>query len=264
MAILTRDRKEWYVADFETATKKTEYYKNRKDTRVILAGLQKFGKYDAEIEKFVSIEQFFKRVFDSKSKTVWFHNLSFDGDFIIKYLVNELNFTIKTVAEKANELQIFKQGNRLYYLKVVYRYKRQLRKIYFRCSYLLLNSPIKSLGKDIQIEKYKDGQENDNFYNLEPVERLEDLPKDFLEYLERDITIANIALNNLETAISSAKTVKYYNLKNKSPFNIYNKLTIGSIAYSMLKKIYLPEFNNRTGLDIKLKIIRFITFVRKI
>ena len=71
-----------YVADFETGISE-----NRDEAWVYMAGLKKVGEGNVEI--YYSIDKFIKALKDitkaeKSSITVWFHNLSFDGQFIIQ------------------------------------------------------------------------------------------------------------------------------------------------------------------------------------
>ena len=74
----------WYVADFETTN--YEFYKQNGYTKVWLYAI---CDSDANIINYgSSIEDFFIQVRKMYGKTIYFHNLKFDGSFIISYLLN--------------------------------------------------------------------------------------------------------------------------------------------------------------------------------
>lgn len=75
------------VADFETATTKTKYFKDNNDTCIYLWNIQELDNDDTNALG-TSIESFFEFLeFTNESATIYFHNLSFDGNFIYKYLM---------------------------------------------------------------------------------------------------------------------------------------------------------------------------------
>lgn len=75
---------DYYVADFETTT-----YDGQKRTDVWCAAIVKM--YSENVEIFGSINSFFNYVFSlKKNSVIYFHNLKFDGNFILYYLLSEL------------------------------------------------------------------------------------------------------------------------------------------------------------------------------
>ena len=91
----------WLCADFECSNSKINIEKEY--TRVWLWDI-----YDHEIRKHVQgtdIETFFLTLFDYSSCVIYFHNLKYDGAFIVNYLLkngfsisdSEENFTISTL-----------------------------------------------------------------------------------------------------------------------------------------------------------------------
>ena len=74
----------WYVADFETTT--YQYYLENGYTRVWLYAI---CDSDANIYSYGdSIERFISDIRKLYGKTIYFHNLKFDGAFILDYLLN--------------------------------------------------------------------------------------------------------------------------------------------------------------------------------
>lgn len=254
----TIDRNYWYCADFETITPRTEYYNKYKDTKVILSSLQKYNNKDTSFINHTSISQFMNYLFNlGHSSTIFFHNLSFDGDFIIKYLVNQTDFKLDDFKNSNNNIEVFKNGNVIYSISLSLRRtfngKQKKIKIIFRCSQRLLNASIENLGKDLKINKYASELTKD-FYDYEPFESIDKVPKDYLEYCNNDVSIMNKALSNFEKSIESTERIAVY--KRNKTFNVFHSLTVGSLAMSIYKCIYLPRFNYLYSTKIKFKIDR--------
>lgn len=78
-----------YVADFETTV-----YEGQKRTDVWAAALVKIDAPDEpeSVEIFNNLEDFMKRILTGGAKIVYFHNLKFDGSFIMSWLLNNKKF----------------------------------------------------------------------------------------------------------------------------------------------------------------------------
>lgn len=75
-----------FAADFETTV-----YAGQEKTEVWAAAIVELGK--EEVTVYHSIEEFFQAVFAVKQHmNIYFHNLKFDGTFILSYLFNQLQF----------------------------------------------------------------------------------------------------------------------------------------------------------------------------
>ena len=72
-----------YVADFETTT-------NENDCRVWGYGLNRIASNEFSFGK--TIDDFFAEIFTGENKIIYFHNLKFDGEFILYYLLRN-NYT---------------------------------------------------------------------------------------------------------------------------------------------------------------------------
>lgn len=166
-----------YVADFETGISN-----NRDEAWVYMAGLKKVGEGDVEI--YYSIDKFIKALKDitkeeKSSITVWFHNLQFDGQFIIQQVkrdteISKIGPKFQSITLKANKHRIF-----------------------FKDSYPIVRCSIKKLGKLFGIEKL-DSEYKQYLPNSEKV--IPDVEKDYLrrdvEILER--TVLEIQRNNID------------------------------------------------------------------
>lgn len=73
----------WWVADFETTTANTLYYRRTQDVCLTLGGLlDATGRHYFE---YLDVAGFFRLLQTRGIRTCFFHNLSFDGNFVIKW-----------------------------------------------------------------------------------------------------------------------------------------------------------------------------------
>lgn len=91
-----RTSKTWYVADFETTGQ--DYYEENGYTKVWLYAICDNNANIVDIGD--SIEKFFVFLRAHTCKTYYFHNLKFDGSFILDYLLNN-NYTFYDSEDKA-------------------------------------------------------------------------------------------------------------------------------------------------------------------
>ena len=92
---------EYYVCDFETTVFKDQTY-----TEVWAAALVKLGTEDVAI--FNSIGDFLNGIFDLKCNVIgYFHNLKFDGNFIVDFLLRN-GYKWNRVAERDMNNKDFK------------------------------------------------------------------------------------------------------------------------------------------------------------
>lgn len=247
-----------YCSDFETATANTEYYKINNDTKVLLAASI---DWDGNTSLFSSIEEWFNfHLKVKKTHVIYFHNLSWDGDFILKYLVNHTKFRYDNGEKvmKDNSFKVFRQGSRIYYIRLYVRYQENnVRYKFFidiKCSYRLLNCSIEALGKSLGILKHQDN-EDASFYDIEPEDDYHNYPSRFLEYIKNDVTIALMSLKNFEKSILGISTIKRLNDKllkrRKKGVNCFHKLTSASTTKWLMKSFCaFYNFVNRTKLKL--------------
>ena len=75
--------KEWFVADFETTSYK--YYLQNGYTKVWLYAI---CDSNAEMKDIgYDIDSFMSTIKKMYGKTIYFHNLKFDGEFIVSWLI---------------------------------------------------------------------------------------------------------------------------------------------------------------------------------
>lgn len=247
-----------YCSDFETATINTKYYKENNDTKVLLAASV---DWDGNTSLFSSIDEWFNfHVKIKKTHTIYFHNLSWDGDFILKYLVNHTKFRYDNGEKQMrdNSFKVFRQGSRIYYIRLYVRYQENnVRYKFFidiKCSYRLLNCSIEALGKSLGILKHQSG-EDASFYDIEPEDDYHNYPPRFLEYIKNDVLIALESLKNFEKSILGISTIKRLNDKllkrRKKGVNCFHKLTSASTTKWLMKSFCaFYNFVNRTKLKL--------------
>lgn len=243
-----------YIADFETTTANTEFYKKNEDVKVLLWCVSPLkNKYPKILG--TSIESFWKHL---KSKncnlTVFFHNLSFDGDYLLKYLVS-IGFKIVNYDYliKNNTISVCRLNGVIYSFDVYFTDykdgKKYDRCITFKCSLRLLNASINVLGKSYNINKHLD-EEDSSFYDIEPEDDISKYPKRFIEYIKNDVEIARLALSDFMNMIRSLDFVSWYEKYTGVNFNPFNYLTSASLSFRLMK-MYLFKLDKEDKLTAK-------------
>ena len=242
---LTKNSSHWYHCDFETTTDLTKYYQDNLDVRVVLwNSINLLGEDNSRFG--VSIEDWWEwLVSDGVSKTLFFFNLSFDGDFIVKFLVNKLHFSITNEKEVENkQFRVFRQGGKIFsivinYQKRVNGVKKEMNFV-IRCSYKILGGDVKRWGKVYGLNKYH-GDEEDNkeeFYNQEPRNSIDEFDERFLEYCYNDNKIIKLALNDFRNLVINCDFIQEYLkivCKGERVFEPLNYLTISSLTKKLMK-----------------------------
>lgn len=148
-----------FMADFETTV-----YEGQTKTEVWAAALVEL--YHDDVQIYHSIDDFFTAIdMIEGNLVVYFHNLKFDGEFLVYYFVHDLGFTVALEGDDATGLHYKKnwklwrnsvkasisdQG--LWYTVTV---KTAHHIIEFRDSYKLLPFSVKKLGKDFDTHHRK-------------------------------------------------------------------------------------------------------------
>lgn len=224
------------IADFETTTANTEYYKTHNDVRVILWYVKSlngdFDKIGTDIYSFWDYLNSFR-----KNLIVYFHNLSFDGDYIIKFL-NKIGYPIINGELNNKGISINRLNGVIYSISVfvakkikgiVYKYN-----IEFKCSFRLLNASINKLGKAYGINKHLD-EETSAFYDVEPQSSISGFSSRFIEYIKNDVEIARRSLLDFKNMITNLSFVKLYEEYTSKQFNPFNCLTSASLSLRLMK-----------------------------
>lgn len=240
--ILTKNKDYYFCCDFETITEGTKYWQEHNKVRVILWNM--INLFGEDNPKFgVDIKSFFDYLFNlKKSATIWFFNLSFDGEFILNYLVQELGFKpdYNEIKTKSKTFSVFRNGSKIFYIHVFIKTAHYKQNLIFRCSYRVLGSNVENWGKIYGIKKLTEEEKlnRSSFYNVEPVEKLEQLDKRFVEYCYNDNLIIKKAYNDFLLLVSNLPFVKRYDAticKGKRQFSALNYLTISALTKKLMK-----------------------------
>lgn len=184
-------KKQWKVAvaDFETTTEKVWTDKSE----VYIWGFKTYTDYESkfhwdivnsEMEDQFSLENFFDKLVENEVDKCFFHNLSFDGYFMLWWL-QEHNVLYMDV-ENRDELEentwnwMCTDQWSIYSMNV--NWKGTM--IHFTCSYKLLMSSVEDLGKALGEEKKKIDYDAYSLFTSR-----EQVPPVLIEYLERDIDV---------------------------------------------------------------------------
>lgn len=274
-----------FVCDFETLHEDTNYFKNlpedKKDTRIIYWYAKHMNKDNIEFEG-IDGNSFMDWILDIKiNTTIWFHNLSFDGTYIIPLLLKYGFKVVNTEFKddqfifnganpdgklKSKYFTVFMNGNKIY--EILFNMSKRINgvpskiTIQFRCSFVLLSTSIENLGKSLSdvefmgqtLRKMSDEEKSkgSKFYVVEPEDSLEAFyakNPDFVNYCKRDVEIARLSLIRFNDAVNLLPTIKEYmdkeNERKKSnyKFNALAKsLTIGGLSRDLMSKVYVRKF----------------------
>ena len=203
-----------FFADFETTTGKL----SSKRTQIYLWGVKGPLKGD-KLYWGLDMESFFETLKENKMNTIYFHNLSFDGNFIYKWLLDEKDYNFINQDDPKNEGHILEPGEfkwtcdereNIYILNVNY----QGFIIKFLDSWKVLMSSVEDLGANIGLEKLEIDYDKYGVFKHK-----KEVPKKLIKYLERDI---DVVINTIIKA-----------------FGIYEKkITRASMAYNDFQKYY--------------------------
>lgn len=243
-------RENCYVADFETITGETDYFKKHQDTGVLLACSTDLATETAHL--FSNITEWFNfHVNQMKNQVVYFHNLSFDSSFLLPYLIKQgfkptLNTRLKECQHKT--FSYFANGSRVFEVCCFFRTNKKRWFVRFNCSYRILTLSVDKLGKAVGIDKKHEG-EGSEFYNVEPEDSVFKYPKRFVEYIENDCKIVRRSLNIFEKGLKELNAVKIdtaLRLSNgDKPRDLLNNLTITQITLKLMK-MYTFQYIRRS------------------
>lgn len=206
-----------FVCDFETTV-----YDGQKRTDVWAAATVELGTEYVEVDN--SIESWFKRIkrLKGSSITLYFHNLKFDGSFILDYLINGLKmkqaycartenwYDIKNMIPNTFQYSISNKGQ--WYSITIKLYNK---KITILDSLKLLPFSVRKLGKDFNTKHRKLDIEYTGYREpggyISPEEQ---------EYIKNDVLVVKEALE-----------IMYE--------QGHNKMTIGACCLSEFKRTVL-------------------------
>ena len=197
-----------FTADFETAT----WIKD--ETWVWAWGLCDIEEPE-KVEVGNSIESFFERIKKENNPYIYFHNLKFDGEFIIYYLLKNGFEWVETQERRDNTFSTLISDMGLFYqIEVYFKVdKKKTKKVTFIDSLKIINQSVESMPKTFNIPENKLSID----YN-KPREKGHILTEEEEAYLKNDVIIPAKALGFL--------------------FNMgLTKMTAGSNALSEYKNI---------------------------
>lgn len=204
-----------FTADFETATWESD---NTWVWAWALCDIEEPSRVDVGN----SIESFFERIKKESNPYIYFHNLKFDGEFILYYLMKN-GYEYVESREKRNKTfsTLISDMGLFYSIEVYFEVGKKTKKVTFIDSLKIINQSVESMPKTFKIEEEK--REID--YNL-PRDIGHILTSDEEAYVKNDVVIV-------------AKALKYL-------FDMgLTKMTAGSNALSEYKEITrLNRFRN--------------------
>lgn len=178
-----------YVADFETTTK--DQYEIDGKVRVWGWGMVNIDDLN-EIYLGTSIEDFMRLTYKLKNPTIYFHNLGFDGEFILPFLYNNgFEYAEKAQAHTFNTL-ISNMGQ-FYALDVTYKkWRKNKKNVKFLDSLKKLPFSVDRIGKAFHLDVKKLDVPDDFYTRYRPADHeLTVLEK---EYIINDILVVAKAL----------------------------------------------------------------------
>lgn len=174
----------YYECDFETTNNET-------DCRVWLAG--KYNIDTEDFEYFYSIDDFFNNLIEHNSNDdrYYFHNLTFDGDFIINYLFKSGYGYTMDKAVNLNEFNVLmSNAGVIYCIKVCYAVKKRKKFfLIFYNSYTVIPFKVSDLPQKFGLTEQK-GSIN---YNKKRDKGYIATARE-IDYLKRDCVIAGKSL----------------------------------------------------------------------
>lgn len=266
-----------FICDFETTTNNTNWYKSRApDAEQVRITYWYAKSWDGTLEfEGTNIDTFMQFVFQHKGAHVvfYFHNLSFDGEFIYywlsknkpdKYVGIHLDDEQKPFIKgyeleetkscfywriKKGYYSIFQNGSRIMNISIGNHDGKHYQHIDICCSLRLLSAPVSLLAKSFGFEKMteEDKEKGHAFYDVEPLDNLEEFKKqnkNYVEYCKRDVEAVRLSLIEFKKVIDDLPFVKNKNLENDKTLgiNLTNYMTIASLGRDLLENVFVKGF----------------------
>lgn len=237
--IKVKNVENYYVADFETTTLKSNYFKTYQKGALIAWLVEPLGDTNKTYQgiDFDSFERFLLSL--ENPSVIFFHNLSkFDGYVIIAYALERWKCNLRT--NKGAKIKYS-------YQKVLgglltFTIKTPKTTIILQDSWRLLSLGVEGLGKLLGFNKL------DTNYHIDPVKDWNDLPQDFREYLKRDVDIVNISLVNFK------ENIEHLNEKYEANLNPF------AITSSALARNIITFFDKEKMFKVK-KVVQEAAYV---
>lgn len=194
-----------YCADFET-TSYNQYLEEGR-TKVYLWCLKSLDEKVSLMG--IDLQSFFENLIKIGNEfVVYFHNLSFDGEFINWYLLeNGYVYAERDNMKEHTFNSIIDESGSIYMIKV------QLTNdciVTFKCSYKLFPKSIEDIGEMVGVKKLKETHNYEEFKNFNSVDELTEEEK---MYINNDVTIMcrlityldNVGINAITMSSSAYK-----------------------------------------------------------
>lgn len=225
MSKYRQNKDKWVVADFETTTEK--FYEEFGNTQVWLYAI---SDKNGEITHWgKNIEDFIKVLKETYcGYIVYFHNLKFDGSFILNYLINNNYIYKDEINHKDNKCfsTLITEDGQFYQITIHFK---QGRTVKIQDSLKILPFKVKKIANDFGLPMKKGSIDYDTYV----------ITPETLDYVFNDVKIVALALNEVKhngmeymTTASSA----YHYYKSTNPFmNSY---------FPILDKQFLLDYRN--------------------
>lgn len=218
-----------YACDFETmvySDVERKIYGEQTETWVWAGGISRLFSENEEVLIFGSIDDFMEYLYTLDSSVLYFHNLAFDGSFILDYLLrNNYVFSKKKDKElkhKDFNCSISKMG-KFYFIKI--KYASHLYTIYD--SLKLMPSTLREIGKSFQTKHQKLDMEYKGIIYPNSF-----IPSNKINYIKNDVLLLREALELM--------------YKEK-----HNKITIGACCMEEFKNMHEKSEFYRLFPDIR-------------
>lgn len=210
-----------WIVDFETTTAKRKEYDG--STRVWAVGICEVGNPE-NILILKTMEEFIEWCIKSKTNdTLYFHNLKFDGNFIIQWLLkNEYKFATEPEDKVSKSFTATISDTNLWYeIEIYFDIKgNKVNKVTIRDSYKLIPLSVEDIAESFKLP-FKKGNIDYSRHDFLPVGS--DLTDEEKDYLIKDVQIVEYALRFFHE-------------------NGLNKTTIGACALSEYKSMLPKNF----------------------
>lgn len=218
--------KEWYVADFETTSDR--FYKENGYTKVWLYAVCDSNAVMSSLG--YSIEEFFKDLYTKYiGKIIYFHNLKFDGQFILSYLLSngyEYKEELKVRDGKGFTTLIGELGE-FYCIKINFSKGRQVQ---IHDSLKIIPLKVSQIAIDFKLPILKEHIDYDNY----------DITPEKIVYIQHDVKIVAMAL----------KEVKEHGLDRMTTASSAYHYYTASLSENQLNRFY-PELDDKFMSDYR-------------
>ena len=176
---MKKPKQHTYCADFETTS--SRQYEVEGSTRVYL---WKLMGVDTDVDELgIDMDSFMGTISKLENALIYFHNLSFDGEFILWWLL-ENGYEYDDVTELTKDKtfnSIIDQSGSIYSITI-----KNENTITFRCSYKLFPKSIKEIGTMVGIEKLN---ETHNYEEIKNYHSIDELTEEEIMYITNDVRI---------------------------------------------------------------------------